>query len=465
MRAAAFALVAVAATACRVGDDYVRPPLDDVLPAAFTSDDAGTDVDVASWWNALDDDELASLVELALSDAFDVVEARERVIAAWARRGVEDAARQFTLDGSLSYQRAKTGDDALALAGAPPGVSTDIYSVGVAPAWELDLWGRIGRLVEAADAEIDVAEDDWRAARVAVAAEVARTVLEIRGLDAELQVVRDTLASDEDVVAITASRARAGFADELDVSRARRTLETTGATLTRLDGDRRERELALAALLGRAPGEITVSVRPLPRRDVVPALGVPADLLTRRPDVRSAERALAAARARVGAAEAERYPDVSISGQLSLQGRNTSDLVNRDAYVLGIGPSLTVPLLDGGRIDALVAQAESDERLALTRLRRAVVDALVEVDTAATQRSRAEQRVARLDAAERAARDTEQLSLDRFGAGAVDFLDVTEARTQRLAIERDRRVAERDALVRLVDLYAALGGGWAGVPE
>lgn len=466
MRARLTLLLAAAAAACTVGDDYVRPSLDGVLPSRFSSAAAAPAEGLAAWWTRLGDDELAALVESALAGGFDVVEARERIVAARARRGLEDAARLPTLDATAGYERVETGDEGLALGGAPAGVETDIYSAGAAAGWEVDLWGRVARLVEAADAEIDVALDDYRAARVALAAEVARNVLEIRALDAEADVVSSTIESDRDVVAITESRARAGFADELDVSRARRTLEATRATLARVEGDRRAREIAVAALLGSPPGEVDVARRPLPRRDVVPELGVPADLLTRRPDVRAAERALAAATARVGAAEARRYPSVSVTGLLALQGQSSADMTNPDARVLRVGPTLTLPLLDGGRIDADVALAESDERLALTRLRRTVVEAIAEVESAAAQRARAEERVARLEDAERAARDTESLALDRYRAGAVDFLDVTEARTRRLAIERDRRLAERDAFARLVDLYAALGGGWdGGVPD
>ncbi len=457
--APAVTCLAFALGACTVGDDYQRPALESWVPAAFGA--SATDAtELSEWWRQLGDEELVALIDTALTNGFDIVDARERLIAARARRGIEDAARLPTLDGELGYERVGTGDEGLSLGGTPAGAKTDIYSMGVVAGWELDLWGRVERLVQAADAEIDVAVEDYRAARVALAAEVARTVMDIRSLDAQLAVVGNTVEADTDVVAITESRARAGFADELAVSRARRTLESTRALLAQLAGDRREAELALAELLAVPAHTLDVGTRPLPRRDIVPALGVPADLLTRRPDVRGAERRLAAATARTGAAEAERYPRVSISGSLGLQGRNTGDIVNTDAYVLRVGPSLSVPILDGGRIDASVALAESDERVALNDLRRTLTAAIAEVETASAQRLVAEDRAAALGRAEVAARDTEDLSLDRYSAGVVDFLDVTEARNQRLGLERERILAERDALVRLVDLYAALGGGW-----
>lgn len=460
------AAVGLAAAGCTVGPDYAAPDLSETVGAAWSdADEAGradaaAAVTLAAWWGRLEDPELSRFVEQAITGNLSLSEARERIIAARARRGIEDAARLPQIDGGASYERLETGEDGLALGGAPGGSGTDLYSLGVVAGWELDLWGRVARLTEAADAEIDVAIEDRRAIRVALAAEVAREIVLIRAVDADLAIVREALATDRDTVAIAESRARAGIRDALDASRARRVLETTAALVPALESERRAGELRLAVLLGRRPGDVLVEVHPLPRRDVVPTLGVPADLLVRRPDVRRAERQLAAANARIGAAEAERYPRVSISGSLALQGPDPGDLVNPDAHVLRFGPSLSVPLFDGGRIDANVQLAESGQREALTRLRRTVLEAMAEVEIAAMRRSRTETQAAQLRAAERAAEDTEALSRDRNRAGAVDFLDVTEARRQRLDIARARLAAEREALLRLVELHAALGGGW-----
>jgi NodT family efflux transporter outer membrane factor (OMF) lipoprotein len=456
------------AAGCTVGPDHVAPDLSETVGTAWAAEDAGSGdagdaasaADLAAWWDRLEDAELSAFVEQALAGNLGLAEARERIVAARARRGIEDAARLPQLDGTASYERLETGEDGLALGGAPGGSGTDVYTLGVIAGWELDLWGRVARLTEAADAEIDVAVEDRRAIRVALAAEVAREVILIRAIDADLALVRETLIADRDTVAIAESRARAGIRDALDASRARRVLETTAALVPALEADRRAGELRLGVLLGRRPGDVRVAVRPLPRRDVVPPLGVPADLLVRRPDVRRAERQLAAATARIGAAEAERYPRISIGGSLALQGPDLGDVVNPDAHVLRFGPSLSVPLFDGGRIDANRQLAESSQREALTRMRRTVLEAMAEVEIAAMRRARTEARAAQLLAAERAAEDTEALSRDRNQAGAVDFLDVTEARRQRLDIARARLAAEREALLRLVELHAALGGGW-----
>lgn len=463
-RAWMLTLAAWGAAGCSVGPDYQRPELSDDVPQGWhtesRSEGADTSQELADWWRHLDDPELTALVERAFTGSLGLAEARERIASARARRGIDNADRLPTLDARASYERLSTGDDAFIVGGAPPGVDTDVYALGAIAGWELDLWGRVGRLVEAADADIEFAIEDYRASRVALAAEVAREVVLIRAIDRERAIVDATVLTDLDSLSIARARADAGFSDELNASRAQRVLESNLASVPELEARRRSAEYRLAALLGVAPGAVAVESEGLPRRDVLPSLGVPADLLLRRPDLRRAERALAAATARIGAAQAERYPRVALAGSITLQGPQLGDAVNPDAYLLSLGPSISLPIFEGGRIRSRVQQAESAERQALLALRRGVLEALQEVETAAVRRQRTEERASRLASAEVAARQTEALALDRFQAGAVDFLDVTEARTQRLLIERERLLAERDATLRLIDLYAALGGGW-----
>jgi len=446
---------------CTVGPDYEPPALDAQVGDAwsFRVDEGGT-TDIVAWWTQLNDPELTAFIERAFDGAFTLKGARERIVAARARRGIENADRLPTIDGAASYERAMTGDEGLVLGGAPPGSEVDIYSLGVVAGWELDLWGRVDRLVDAADAEIAFAIEDYRAVRIALAAEVAREVISVRSLKREIELVEATLGTDRENLDIARARERAGFADGLDVARAERLIETSAALLPSRRADLRDAEVRLAVLIGDRPANTSVTGEGLPRRDVVPAVGLPAELLLRRPDIRRAERALAAATARIGAADAQRYPRIVLSGSFALQGPEPADMFNPDAFILRAGPSIAVPLFEGGRIDAQVMEAESLQRQALLQLRQATIDAVAEVETAAMRRMRSEERVERLMMAEDAARLAESLSLDRYNAGAVDFLDVTEARTQRLTIERDRVKAERNALLRLIDLYAALGGGW-----
>ncbi|MEL6330236.1 MAG: efflux transporter outer membrane subunit [Planctomycetota bacterium] len=450
---------------CTVGPDYERPDLGRVLPetyadAAPLATDVPSQADIARWWESFGDEELTSLIRRSLSESIRLEQALERIVEARSRRGIEDARRLPTLDGSGGYTRLSTGEEGVGLQGAPPGEELDLYTAGVVAGWELDLWGRVERLVEAADADIEFAVEDYRAVRVALAGDVAREFILIRGLDLEIEAVETALETDRDNVEIASARARAGFADELDVSRSQRVLDRNLATLPDLRGQRRDAEIRLAVLLGSTPGEIAVSPSGLPRRDVLPSAGVPADLLIRRPDIRRAEQALIAATARVGANQAEYYPRVSISGTFAFEGTDVGSLVDPDSFGFSLGPSILIPIFNGGRIRSQVDVAESQQRQAVLALQLAMIDAIAEVESAAALRSRAEERATRLGAAEASATDTESFATARFEAGIVDFLDVTEARTQLLDIRRDRAVAERETLLRLVDLYVALGGGW-----
>lgn len=455
-------LVALAlSVGCTVGPDYTPPDLSPRLNDTWLSapSDARAE-DLARWWQRFEDPELSTLIERALGQSLDLVELRERIIAARARRGITNAERLPTLEAQASYERIQTGDEGLALGGAQPGSETDLYSLGAVAGWEVDLWGRVGRLVEAADAEIDFAVEDFRAARVSLTAEVAREVMTIRSLDADIAVVQAGIESDRDALSIAEALAKAGFANELDALRAERVLESDRALLPALRGDRQAAEYRLAVLLGTRPGGVQVAQRELPDAGELPVLGVPADLLIRRPDLRRAERDLAAATARIGTAEAERYPRITLTGSVALQGPDVGDMTNPDAYVLRAGPQISLPIFEGGRIDRNVGLAESNRRQALARLERIVLEAASEVEVAATRFIQTRERVTRLDAAQDAAQRTEDLSLSRYRAGAADFIVVTEATIQRLAIERSLIAAQRDTLLRLTDLYTALGGGW-----
>ncbi|MEM9882430.1 MAG: efflux transporter outer membrane subunit [Planctomycetota bacterium] len=466
--------VGLVLSACTVGPDHEPPAFTEVLgesyspligPGTGREDDAE---DLAAWWERFDDPALTPLIERALAGSLDLAAARQRVVAARLRRGIANADRLPRLDGEGSYLYTETGDEAIAFNGGPAGTETDLYALGVVAGWEIDLWGRVARLVEAADAEIGFAVEDFRAARVALAAEVARELILIRALDAERATVEAGIVADGDALSIARARADAGFGDELDASRAERVLEENRALLPRIEGDRREAVLRLAVLLGENPTRVVVEPltdhddeTPLLSGDTsLPVLGVPAELLNRRPDLRRAERSAAAANARIGAAEGDRLPKLTLSGTLTLQGPDAGDVVNPDARFLGLGPGFTVPLFDAGRISNNVKLAESERRQALLAYEQAVVDAVAEVEAAVFRYDRDGARLDRLRTAEDAARRTETLALDRYRAGAADFLSVTDATTQRLAIQRQRIDAERAALVRLTDLYAALGGGW-----
>mgnify|MGYP001025855879 CR=1 FL=1 len=456
--------VGMLATGCVVGPDYEVHDLSSQTGEAWVESTTAIVEpieDLSAWWARFDDPEMAEMVRRSFEGSLTLADARERVVQARARRGIENAARLPVLDADAGYTYAESGRDSASFRGAPPGTSQDIYRVGVVAGWELDLWGRVARLVEAAEAEIDVAVEDLRAARVALAAEVAREVVLIRALDARLGVIDRSIALREDSLEIAEARSRARLVSELDALRARRDLESDQALVPDLRARRRAAELRLAVLLGQRPGSVTISPRALPRTPEIPALGLPGDLVTRRPDIRRAERRLAAASARIGAARAERYPKLSVSGQFAFSAAQPGDLLTSATRALSLGPTVTLPVLTGGRIDASVELAESQTRSAMLQLEFIALRAVREVETALSARARTAEQRTRLDSAASAAVDAESLASDLYAAGRTDFLDVLDAQRAVLSIEERLVLAREAELVQTIDLFTALGGGWS----
>jgi NodT family efflux transporter outer membrane factor (OMF) lipoprotein len=469
-RVAGTALALLLGASCTVGPDYVRPDLSARTGSTWVEADAkaperrespSAAAELATWWRAFDDAELASLVERALVGNLALAEAAERLAAVRAQRGIVDAERWPTLDAQGRVARAATDDEGLAFAGPPPGTRTNLYAAGLVAGWELDLWGRVARAVEAADAEIEIAADDLLAVRVALAAEVAREVLAIRELDERLRIVERSVTLDRSSEEIAAARARGGFTSELDLVRARRTLAANEAELPALRGERRAAEHRLSQLLGERPGAIAVAVARQPAPPPLPPLGLPADLVQRRPDLRRRERELAAAVARIGAAEAERYPRLSIDGTFALSTPRSNQLFAGEASTYQFGPSISLPLFAGGRIDAAVDAAEAEARAALARLEAGALEAVRDVESALVRRARAAERVASLERASTHAAEAERLASSRYASGRSDFLDVLEAQARQLAIDAELAAARRSELEQSVALFLALGGGWS----
>jgi outer membrane protein, multidrug efflux system len=449
---------------CSVGPDYATPDLSvrfgEGWSEVISLQQQASDSELSQWWRSFGDDELVMLIERSLSSNLDILETRERIIAARSRRGIVNADRLPTLDGEAGYSRTERGSDAPVQTAPVRERSFDTFSGGVVAGWEADLWGRVSRLVEAADAEIDLSVEDYRAVRVAIAAEVARDVLSIRAIDDRLAVLARAIDVDREFIEITRARANAGLVSELDLLRAERTASVNRAAREPLRGERRAAEHRIAVLLGERPGSISVTQQPQSIAPPIPDLGLPAELLDRRPDIRSAERAYAAAVARIGAAEADRYPRVVFGGSFVLGGSDTGDLVDPNTRVLSFGPSVTIPLFEAGRIRSNITLAESDARSAHLRLEQRALDAVREVESALVRFGRARDRLTELEAAFDAARDAEQLASSLYSAGNIDSLNVLESRTERLAIEELLATTQLDVLNESVSISVALGGGW-----
>lgn len=452
------ALLAVVLAACTVGPDY-RPP-EHPSPAAY-DDTAGQGDDThipRDWWKAFGDPQLDALIEQTLAANADLGIALARHDEARAALGVARADEFPLIDTAPSATRARTS---ATTANPLPRKLATTYGVPFDLAYEVDLWGRVRRSVASAAAQLDASADTLDALRLSLAADTTTSYLQLRAYDREAVVLEDTLRLREDQLKLTENRARVGVTTDLDAIRARGDLAGAHADL---DDIQRRRALtlhALAVLGGRdAPGFALAADARGQEIPNVPA-GLPATLLRRRPDVAAAERQLAASSEQIGVAKAAFFPTLRLTALGGAQSKDLDLLLENPSIVWSIGPSLSLPLFDGGRRRRNLELTEARYREQEASYRKTTLVAFREVQDALSDASFLAARTGYLDAQVDAAQAAAKLSRSRYERGVAGYLDVLDAdRTALLA----RRAAVQNEQLRLaaaVSLFKALGGGWA----
>lgn len=463
-------LVAIAATACQVGPEHETPDVSELVEADWRQ---GTDIGLAEgqrdelvgWWTRFGSAELDALAARLLRQSLTLREAAERAVAARARVGATEAGRRPRVDGDAGVYRAGTGDDSLNFQGPPPGTEVSVYSAGVIAGWELDLWGRVERLVEGAQAEVAMAEEDHRGIAVTLLAELALAYVDATTLQHRLEVLRRDLETREETLQLVRSRLDAGTGTRLELERAQRDLAASQARVPDLERARRLAENRIALLIGERPRDGLVTATDELKLPEDLDRGVPADLLTRRADVRRAERGLAAAVARVGAAEAERYPRIALNGSIAARTSELDDLLaGASAVSYSLGPGLTVPLFDGARIASEVRFREARAREARLAFERTVLEAIGEVEAAATSLVKSRERLERVQRAAAAAAEATRLERQLHAAGSTSLRGALDAERAQLALDDAVWTARQAALASAVDLFRALGGGLESAP-
>lgn len=450
--------------ACRVGPDYRAPAAS--VPSSYSASDAPTSVvsttveapaEIAEWWRVFGDDTLEGLVTRALDENLDLAAAEARIRQARAARTIAGAARYPEVDVSASAQRTSGPT-------VSGGRATEsLFRTGFDASWELDLFGGVRRGVEAADADLAATVLDREAVRVSLVAEVATTYFDLRAAQRELDAVRGNLDSQRQSVDITQQRQRAGFVGALDVTNARAQVALTTARIPSLETQIAQDVHALSALLAREPGalrdELTTTAA-LPNVPNQVAIGVPSDLIRRRPDIRRAEADLHAATARIGVATADLYPRVVLGASVGASGDRGEDALAWKNRFLSIGPTLSWPLFDAGRRRAGVELQEALSDEAFVRWRASVVLAMQEVEDALVAYAKEQERRAALAESLRIDVEAVDLSTQLYTAGRTDFLNVLSAQRSRLEAEEALAQSDRNVLTNLVAVYKALGGGW-----
>jgi len=446
-----------------LGPDYRRP--DVAPPPQYRADPSATpgpeSLAAVKWFDLFQDDRLRDLIRTALEQNYDLRIAAARVLEARARLGISRSELFPTVDGGgeAIYQRtAPKGANRL-----PPDVDPekDIYRLGLGMTWEIDLWGRIRRLTESARADLLASEDVRRGVVVSLIGAVATAYFELRELDLELGIARQTLSTRERAVRITTARFDGGVATRLDVRQAENLYYSVATIIARLQRQIEQKENEISLLLARDPGPVARGLA-LEAQPVPPAVppGLPSALLERRPDIRAAEQQLVSANAQIGAAVALYFPRISLTGVLGLESRDLGDLFRQDSLLWSIAGGASVPIFNAGRIRSTVDVTEARTQQALVSYEatvrtafREVSDALVGIRKAREERQEQERVVTALA-------DARRLAFVRYQGGLDTFLPVLDADSRLFEAELALAQLRRNELLSVVALYRALGGGW-----
>lgn len=470
----ACALVAgavIAAHGCTVGPDYERPKVEapeawagldvDAQPASLDSAPVHGAVKLVQWWAGFNDPILTRLIERAALSNLDLVAAEARLRAARARRGIAVGGLFPTVDAFVAGAHAPEFD-------SPDGTfsdNTNLFAAGFDASWELDLFGRVKRGIEATDAGVESAVQDRRDVWITLAAEVASTYTQLRAAQEQLRTVQGNLTAQLDTRSLTQSLNQAGIVGALDVSNATAQVEATSSRLPVLLAAVRENIYTLGVLVGVEPAALLEELLPAGPIPVSPSqipVGLPSELLLRRPDIRRAEAELHASTARVGAAIADQFPRITLSAALGVQNTDFSNFVSLATRYWSVGAGAVVPIFEGGKIQSNIAlqRAATDEALAVYR--QQVLVAFKEVEVALVRFTQEQARRAALQRTVDATKDSVALSTELYTVGRTDFLNVLTAQRAQLEAEEALAASDRAVTDHLIALYKALGGGWEG---
>lgn len=419
---------------------------------------ASPDRDLSRWWGRFNDPTLNRLIAAALQDSPDVRTATARVREARANRDAQYSSLFPSLDGGGGANFRRNRNDGIGT------TSSRAYSAGLDASWEVDLFGRNRSSVEAAAANLGAAGENLHSVHAALAAEVATAYTNLRTNEARLVVLKENLTTREETAELAGWRLKAGEADSLEATQSQSSLESARAALPSLLGAISQGKNDLALLAGRAPGvldSLLASSRGIPVPPSSLAVGIPADVLRQRPDVRTAGYQVLAAAASTRATEATRYPSLNLSGSLGLNTTSGSKLFDPQSAAASIAGNITSPIFDAGRIKANIEASRASEEQAVLNYRKTVLTALSETENALIACRRSGERLASLEKATRLAREADEVARQRYQAGEIDFLDVLDSQRTLLGLEDNLLSTRTDRTTAYIRLYQALGGGWS----
>ena len=466
--------MAAALSGCMVGPNF-QPPRP-ATPSAYLNGSSPNSAPYVSgdavdpqWWNSFNDPLLSKLETMAVQQNLDLQIATQRLLEAEAKAQIEGAALYPTLGANASFSRNRiSGDSPTGQFGAAfPEVLQpyNLYQYGLQTMFDLDLWGKNKRAVETAVASARASDEARRAALLNVQASVASNYIQLRGTEAILGITQKNLQSANQLVQLTAERQQAGLTTSLDVANARATAAQISSQIPTLIAQRDGLINQIGLLLGQTPNGLPqdlVEAAPVPLTPPVVPVGLPSDLLARRPDVREALDNLHAATAKIGVAKAAFFPDVTLTGNLSIQALQGNMLDSWKAATYGFGPNISLPLFEGGQLRGQLKLSQAQQQEAAIGYAKTVLTAFTQVNNALVTY---EQEHATLDALNTDVQQSQialGLAEEQYKEGLVDYLTVLNAQQSYLAAQQNQAESMQRLGTDLVTLYQALGGGWEG---
>ncbi len=453
---------------CTVGPDYARPedgPADRWHQAATKGLTDGK-ADIRTWWTHLDDVLLSELIESSSSGNFDVKQARARVLQSRALRAIAVGEKYPDIDGTGSIVRSRESEDITPVLGPGLSRSDTFYTAGVAAFWEIDLWGRIRRNIESADYTLEASIEDYRDVLVVLYADIAINYVQMRTLQARIRFAKDNIDRQEATLALTNERFKAGLVPRLDVRQAELNLARTKSLIPRLKEFLKLSMHRVEVLVGDHPGSLYErfhEIRTIPKPPGQIGVGIPADIIRQRPDIRRAERQLAAQTAQVGVATALLYPQFELTGDflfISASG-SFSNTFSRDNTAWSVGPSFRQNIFDGDRIRSNIKLQEFLTEEAYYNYEQTLLLALEEVENAMVAYVEETNRKTELADSVTAAEQSVELVMTLYRTGLTDFQNVLDMERSLFEQQDQFAVSEGTVVINLVSLYRALGGGWS----
>ena len=459
------------APGCSVGPDYTRPSTPQQDAFQKTEGAVPLQPEEVRWWRSLNDPQLVIYIEKGISGNQNLKEAEAHVREARALRGVAAASLMPQSGAGAGANHSRLSGTAGIVGQMQPGLinlDQDLYQVGFDASWEMDIFGGRRREVQAAMAREQANIENYRDAMISVIAEIARNYVELRGAQRQLAIARKNCDIQEKTLSLVKIRLDAAIGSELDLALAKAQFERTRATIPPLSALIRGSAYRLAVLTGQPPASLLdelLTTAPIPNPpDIVP-VGLPSDLLLRRPDLRRAENELRAATADIGAATADLFPRFYLTGAANPQSAKFTDLFSANSFAWSLGPSISWPVFQGGRISSNIAASEARRDEALARYRQAVLKAIQEVEIALVDYAQSQVERERLAQSQAFQSRAMALARERYGRGIKDFFTVLDSERQLREVENSLAVNETQVMVNLISLYKALGGGWESTAQ